>query len=228
MAIKDYLPPDQMKEAVDGLNAKLDAVIDKVGQVEGKVVTIPAAKPTRPDGALYDVVGGKPPEPEAEEKPKRGRAPRQVSAEPQPRALSDAEIYDRVANFLDPLSLGPIFISKPIRGRVYIGKYPNFSEMLAAGNIVDSKDIKNANVAQVYQAVGELRVTIKGWLPAADPRLDKVIDNITDASKWPPLNEFEILNQRDPRTFDDVFNLWTEYLAWKALVTPTDDQLEKF
>ncbi len=228
--MKNVLPPDQMKAAVDDLNAKLDQVVDKIGKVEGKIVTIPAAKPARPDGTLYDVVGGEPKAadetaPEPERKAPKGR---KVSAVPEARALTDAEIYDRVAAFLDPTALGPIFISEPVRGKVYIGKYPNFAEMLAASNIVDSKDVVNESVGQVYQAVGELKVAIRGWLPANDPGLAKIADNITDARKWPPLNEFSILNQRDPRLMDDIFALWTQYLAWKAFVTPTDEQLEKF
>jgi hypothetical protein len=228
MAVKQALDPEVAKKAVAEFSAKIDSVIDKLNQPEAvkngvKTITLTPPKEGVP---LYE------PGPTAEEQaalPLETPVPEPPLAEaPKVEPLTEAQIFDKCALFLDPSALGPVFISEPIRNKVYIGKYPNFAEMLSSARLMgDTKDASD-EALRVYEVAGELSIAIKGWLPAHDQRIDTIKAHITDASKWPALYAFSIFNQRDPRVSNDIANLWLQYLQWKLAVTPTEDELEKY
>jgi hypothetical protein len=233
---KNAIEPEVARAFIAETNAKIDALSAKLdsGAIDKstiKAVTIPAAKGGE-GGKLYEVGPRADEEPEPElalGHPEPVKEPPTVNvAGDAPPPLTDAQIYDKCALFLDPTALGPVFMSSPIRGKVYIGKYPNFAEMLSASRVMGGTESANEETLRVYEVAGELSTAIRGWLPAHDQRIETIKANITDASKWPPLYHFSIFDQRDPRIMQDVLDIWVEYLAWKSRVVPTEDELEKY
>jgi hypothetical protein len=130
---------------------------------------------------------------------------------------------------MDGATCGPIFISPPINRKIYVAHYPRAGEMLSAQRILALAP-KNADeeTIQLFSVFGELQEAVYGWTFDNDPAIDVIKANLTDPKQWPELRKFRPLESRDPRVSIEVGLLWKEYLTWKARVTPTDDELEKY
>jgi hypothetical protein len=144
--------------------------------------------------------------------------------------LSDEDIYNKVAAFLDSTYLGPPFVSKPIRGKIFFGIYPRQREVLNSTRITGTAV---ANMPeQLYNAltiIGELRETCRGWLPEHHPGVQTVLCNLDKPERWPKMRPIDFLETRDPHTFDsEVMPLWADYAAWKKRVEPTEEEFVKY
>lgn len=213
--------------AAQAFGEQMDEIVEKIGNGEAKEITVPAVK----------VASGSPDAQQREIERAQAAAGGANSDKKQPRKrsrrkraqLTDEQIFNKVALFLDPELLGPIFLSKPISRMVFIAKYPRFGDMLSAERIFGDEPISPSEQMQaLYETVGELSTAVMGWLFENEPGLEKIKENPGDVTKWPQLREWHTLSSRDPRTPFIVKALWEQYLEWKLDVTPGDDELEKY
>lgn len=145
------------------------------------------------------------------------------------RVLTDAEIIERVRPFVDSNVLRPIFISKPIQGRVYIGMYPGYAELLVAEKVLGAAPKGDDDALAEYSVLAELSATMKGWLLQHDPRLQIILEHPGNLAKWPGLNRVDFLTAIHPAIREvHVPALMHDYFAWKVDITPSSDELEKF
>jgi hypothetical protein len=230
MAIANAIDPTAALAARDAMEshiARLEAVRDSIPESERKTVVIPAVTV----GNGPDPVEGAPPAAPI-------AAPAEASATPaaaEPAFVSvragersDAEVFARLAAFLDPTQRGPLFVSRPIRKRIYFAKYPNFAEILSANKLLQTEPEGNPDVAALWMIAGELGVVVLGSLAEHDPGIQHILTYPADATKWPTLKPFSIANNRNPYLIADMKELWRQYIAWKIDVTPTEDEMEKY
>ena len=212
------LDPEVARAFVAETGAKLDAVMAKLEATPPDqlvIRTVPAVTVGR--GPAGDILpGGVAEEPAA--------APAAERA-----ARSDAEIFAHVGAFLDPTQMGPLFVSAPIRRRVFFGKYPTFAEVLSVEKVLGPMpDGASKETAALWNCASELAVAVKGFLFEHDPGIEHILAHPGDASKWPPLRPFSLANNRDPNLMSDIVDLWKQYLPWKLSVTPTEEELGKY
>jgi hypothetical protein len=149
--------------------------------------------------------------------------------EPAPaRTLTDAEIIERVRPFVDSSYLRPIFISKPVMGRVFIAMYPSYGELVGAEKLLGTPS-GDENSVQEYMVLAEFSAAFKGWLPEHDQGVMTILSYPGDLEKWPKLNKVEFLNNIWPAMRSVIIpELVQQYYTWKHDVTPTDDEMSKF
>ena len=146
------------------------------------------------------------------------------------RELSEREIIEKVRPFLDPELRRPIYISTPIDGKVFIGVYPSFGEILAAERIIGAPPIgANEDSVAEYSCLAEITAVIKGYLPEVDSGIMTILEYPGDPSKWPALKRMSFINSMLPRVRNEIFPLlFRDYTIWKLRVTPSDAELEKY
>lgn len=227
IASKEEIPQDQREAfvlAAEAMNSKLDEIVERVERGEAKEIVIPAAA-----GANPALQATPPSLKKGAESAESAAAPSTPRPAPQ-KALTDEEIFNKVALFLDPELLGPIFISQPINRKVFIAKYPTFGEMLTAERLlgIDTRSAEG-DLKQLFEVIAELQQVVLGWTTEKDPVLDLIKQHPGDPSKWiQKLRKFNTTASRDPRVQYEIPVLWGQYLAWKIEVTPTDDEMEKY
>jgi hypothetical protein len=220
MPVQNAIDPAVALAAVEGMNAKIDAITEKLARTpedQLTIRTIPAVTVGRgPDGEIAA--------------PTDAAAPNsEITAEPIRPIRTDAEIFDLVARFLDPAQLGPLFVSTPIRRRVFIGVYPTFVEILSSERVLGVAPTNiSPEVNNMWIAAGELGIAIKGFLWVNDPGLELIVTNAGTPAKWPALNRFSVANNRDPHIGEDIADIWKQYQVWKREVTPSEDELKKY
>lgn len=213
-----------MAAAVEAMNQRLDGIVEKINSGGAKEVTIPAATAENPAlAALAPSLRDR-----SAESAAAGAAQENIA--PDARALTDEEIFNKVALFLDPGLIGPILISEPINRKVFVAKYPNFGEMLTAERLlgIDTKT-GDQDLKHLFEVCAELQQVVLGWVLEADPILAIIRQHPGEPDKWSKkLKPFNTTASRDPRTSYEIPALWGQYLAWKIGVTPSDDEMEKY
>lgn len=214
------------RDSMEATIARLEAVRDAIPEHERKTITIPAVTVGKGPDPI-DV-----PVPQESAAPAGGAAttPEEAPAFVGVRAAerTDADVFARLAAFLDPTQQGPMFVSRPIRKRIYFAKYPNFAEILSANKLLQDEPEGNSDVAALWMIAGELGVVVLGSLPEHDPGIQHMLTNPADATKWPTLRRFSVANNRNPYLIADMKELWRQYIVWKIDVTPTEDEMEKY
>lgn len=144
----------------------------------------------------------------------------------------DRSAMQKIADFLNPQLMGPIFISEPIRGKIYVMEYPRFQEILDAQVIAQNHAAEPSNdefINQLLISSAEMLVACKGWLPAGDTvGFANLRANIMSPPDWPKLQKVNWHNSRDPGVSTDIGALWQAFEVWRKEVTPTEDELEKY
>lgn len=145
-----------------------------------------------------------------------------------PKAPTDDDIYNKVGAFLDPLRPAPIFISKPIGHRVYVGVYPNYVDNLKISASRSSYDGPEGDITQLINVVAELTIAIRGWVFENSPQHTLILSRPDPGTWGDALHPFWLLESREPNMQETVVALANDYGTWKTDVTPTHDELEKF
>lgn len=242
------------KAEMDAIDKKLDAIAERVGNAPGQlqprevvIKTDPnigaeiarlrnagASIPLNPDGsprAVEPMI-----DPIAVATQQAPSLPTVAVVDPMkpqvapPRTLTDAEIIRKVEPFLDSRVMRPVFISKPIMRRVYVGIYPTYGEMLAAEKLLGVAPRNDEGDPDVeYQFLSEISSCVRGWLFENDPGIMSIHANPGDVSQWPQLHRAEFLSALLPAMRQRVLpDLAQQYTTWKISVTPSDDELEKY
>lgn len=132
----------------------------------------------------------------------------------------------KVAAFLDPTSRGPIGVLC-VRHKMFAMRIPVQQEILDVTALTGAPAGVELNAAQAqWSIIGELRKAVMGWVPERSPAAHALRENIAWPKKWPPLNEPNWTNSRDPYIItDEILPLWDAYINWRASVVPTRDEI---
>ena len=147
------------------------------------------------------------------------------------RTLSNEDLARICKPFIEGSGVArPTFISRPIMKRVYIGVYAGYREILEAEKLLGYPPKEAGfNVVVEYNLLAEVSSVIKGYLFEHDPGIGIISMYSGDYSKWPKLYPVRILDALHPSMRQVIFpQLAAQYVEWKALVTPTQAELEKY
>lgn len=144
----------------------------------------------------------------------------------------DAATFKKIAAYLNPNSMGPTFVSKPIRGKIYIMRMPRFIEALGAQSLATkymTDESGSAMINRLVEATAAMAAVCEGWISSKDePSLQKILANLDDRTKWPTLQKALWFDSRDPNIGAEVGSLWQQYENWRNEEEPTEDALERY
>lgn len=155
-----------------------------------------------------------------------------VKAAPgEPVAPADAKAFAKVQAILDPNSVGPVLITAPIRGKVYVFTLPKWGSTLAMQATVTAQMPESSSESLNFSMmmISIMMTACWGWYPASKTTLiETVRANITDPTKWPPPKPVGWLTSKDPYINLEVNELVTVFNAWREEVIPTKEELEGY
>ena len=143
----------------------------------------------------------------------------------------ERSVFEKAAFLLDGNTPGPVFISEPVGGRVYVCLVPRLGERLAAQAYV--KRSSDANALEMLNdflvAMSELIAATVGFFPENDEKsLATLRANISDRSKWPELQPADWLMSRSPYMEADLVTVYVAFKEWQKEVIPSREEMSKY